>query len=64
MREALKKPLATAAVFAKLKVGKAYVDGELCGVGPDGVSSFEIMQLRQRGGHLTYFAFDLLHLDG
>jgi bifunctional non-homologous end joining protein LigD len=57
---------ATAAAFAKLKVKTAYVDGELCGVRPDGVTSFEIMQQvsDSGGGHLTYFAFDLIELDG
>ena len=56
----------TAAAFAKLKVKTAYIDGELCGVRPDGVSSFELMQTASdRGGEgLTYFAFDLLELDG
>jgi DNA ligase D-like protein (predicted ligase) len=53
---------ATGAAFAKLKVTTAYLDGELCGVGPDGVTSFELMQ--QGGDGLTYFAFDLLELDG
>ena len=53
---------ATAAAFAKLKVTTAYLDGELCGVRPDGVTSFELMQ--QGGEGLTYFAFDLLELDG
>ena len=53
---------ATAAAFAKLKVRTAYLDGELCGVRPDGVTSFELMQ--QGGEGLTYFAFDLLELDG
>ena len=53
---------ATAAAFAKLKVTTAYLDGELCGVRPDGVTSFELMQ--QGGEGLIYFAFDLLELDG
>ncbi len=55
-----------AAAFAQLKVSTAYIDGELCGVRPDGVTSFEIMQQvsDSGGGHLTYFAFDLLHLNG
>jgi DNA ligase D-like protein (predicted ligase) len=52
----------TAAAFAKLKVTTAYLDGELCGVRPDGVTSFELMQ--QGGEGLIYFAFDLLELDG
>ncbi len=57
---------AMAAAFARLKVKTAYIDGELCGVRPDGVTSFEIMQQvsDSGGGHLTYFAFDLLRLDG
>jgi DNA ligase D-like protein (predicted ligase) len=53
---------ATAAAFAKLKVTTVYLDGELRGVRPDGVTSFELMQ--QGGEVLTYFAFDLLELDG
>ena len=56
---------ATAAAFAKLKVRTAYIDGELCGVRPDGVTSFELMQQAStRRGGLVYFAFDLLELDG
>ena len=57
---------ATAAAFAKLKVKIAYIDGELCCVRPDGVTSFEMMQQvsDSGGGRLTYFAFDLLELDG
>ena len=35
---------ATAAAFAKLPVKAAYIDGELCGVREDGVTSFELMQ--------------------
>lgn len=30
---------AIAEAFAKLKVRKVYIDGELCDVGPDGVTS-------------------------
>ena len=57
---------ATAAALAKLKVKSAYLDGELCGVRPDGVTSFELMQqASDRGGAgLVYFVFDLLELDG
>src|ERR1700722_8164188 len=57
---------ATAAAFAELKVKSAYIDGELCGVRPDGVTSFELMQTASdRGGDgLMFFAFDLLELDG
>ena len=57
---------AIAAALAKLRVKTAYIDGELCGVRPDGVTSFSIMQqAADRGGAgLVYFAFDLLELDG
>jgi bifunctional non-homologous end joining protein LigD len=57
---------AAAAAFAQLKVDTAYIDGELCGVRPDGVTSFETMQQvsDSGGGHLTYFAFDFLELNG
>jgi len=57
---------AMAAAIAQLEVNTAYIDGELCGVRPDGVTSFEIMQQvsDSGGGHLTYFAFDLLEHNG
>ena len=57
---------ATAAAFAKLPVKTAYIDGELCGVRADGVTSFELMQQASDAGYggLVYFAFDLLDLDG
>ena len=57
---------ATAAALTKLKVESAYLDGELCGVRPDGVTSFALMQqASDRGGAgLVYFVFDLLDLDG
>ena len=57
---------ATAAALSKLKVKSAFLDGELCGVRPDGVTSFALMQqASDRGGAgLVYFAFDLLELDG
>jgi bifunctional non-homologous end joining protein LigD len=57
---------ATAAAFAKLPVKTAYIDGELCGVRADGVTSFELMQQSSEAcyGGLVHFAFDLLELDG
>jgi DNA ligase D-like protein (predicted ligase) len=57
---------ATAVAFVKLKVRTVYIDGELCGVRPDGVTSFELMQQASDGGgnSLVYFAFDVLELDG
>jgi hypothetical protein len=56
---------ATAAAFAKLPVKTAYIDGELCGVRADGVTSFELMQQSSEAGYggLVHFAFDLLELD-
>jgi hypothetical protein len=56
----------TAAALTKLKVRSSYLDGELCGVRPDGVTSFELMHQASDGGGagLTYFVFDLLELDG
>ena len=41
---------ATAAAFAKLTVTTAYIDGELCGVRADGVTSFELMQQSSDAG--------------
>jgi bifunctional non-homologous end joining protein LigD len=57
---------ATAAAFAKLPVKTAYIDGELCGVRADGVTSFELMQQSSDAGYggLVHFAFDLLELNG
>jgi bifunctional non-homologous end joining protein LigD len=57
---------ATAAALAKLPVQSVYLDGELCGVRPDGVTSFELMQEASDAGlgGLVYYAFDLLELDG
>ena len=57
---------ATAAAFAQLPVKTAYIDGELCGVRADGVTSFELMQQSADAGYggLIHFAFDLLELDG
>jgi bifunctional non-homologous end joining protein LigD len=50
-----------------LPVRQAYLDGELCGVGPDGITSFSIIKLASDSGNaaaLVFFLFDLLHLDG
>jgi DNA ligase D-like protein (predicted ligase) len=56
----------TSAALAKLPVTTAYIDGELCGVGADGVTSFALMQsATDKGtGALVYFAFDLMELNG
>jgi DNA ligase D-like protein (predicted ligase) len=57
---------ATTAALAQLPVKTAYIDGELCGVRADGVTSFELMQQSADAGYggLVHFAFDLLELDG
>jgi bifunctional non-homologous end joining protein LigD len=55
-----------AKALAKLPVASAYIDGELCRVGADGVTSFALIQSASDtgAGALVYFAFDLLGLDG
>jgi DNA ligase D-like protein (predicted ligase) len=56
-----------AAAVAELGARQAYLDGELCGVGPDGTTSFNIVQLASDRGNaaaLVLFLFDLLYLDG
>jgi bifunctional non-homologous end joining protein LigD len=51
----------------KLPVESALIDGEVVVLSPDGTSSFSELQAAFQEGAkntLTYFAFDLLHLDG
>jgi bifunctional non-homologous end joining protein LigD len=58
---------AIAAAVARLGARQAYIDGELCGVGPDGITSFSMIQNASDTGNtaaLVFFLFDLLHLDG
>src|SRR5215470_16467563 len=58
---------AIAEAVASLPARQAYLDGELCGVGADGIASFNIVQLASDRGNaaaLVFFLFDLLHLDG
>src|SRR5271169_2351240 len=46
---------------------QAYLDRELCGVRPDGITSFSLIQMASDAGNaagLVFFLFDLLHLDG
>src|SRR5438477_10520222 len=46
---------------------QAYLDGELCGVRPDGTTSFDMIQAASEPGNaaaLVFFLFDLLFLDG
>jgi bifunctional non-homologous end joining protein LigD len=57
--------VATAA--AALPVKEAVLDGEVVKLRPDGISSFQELQNSLTSGRskdLTYFVFDLLHLDG
>ena len=61
-----KYPCAIAAL-ANVRVKAAYIDGELCGVDEAGLPSFAHTQAAtdgERGVHLVYYAFDLLHLGG
>jgi bifunctional non-homologous end joining protein LigD len=58
---------AIAKAVAALDARQAYLDGELCGVGPDGTTSFNIVQLAadtSNAAALVFFLFDLLYLDG
>jgi bifunctional non-homologous end joining protein LigD len=57
---------AVVAALSHLPVRAAYLDGELCGIGEDGLPSFSQTQAASdgsRGVQLVYYAFDLLHLD-
>src|SRR5262249_32513454 len=52
---------------AELDARQAYLDGELCGVGSDGITAFNIVQLASDSGNaaaLVFFLVDLLYLDG
>jgi ATP-dependent DNA ligase len=56
-----------AGAVSSLHAHQAYLDGELCGVRPDGITSFSMIQLASDAGNaagLVFFLFDLLHLDG
>jgi bifunctional non-homologous end joining protein LigD len=58
---------AIAKAVAALDARQAYLDGELCGVGSDGITSFNIVQLASDSGTaaaLVFFLFDVLYLDG
>ena len=58
---------AIVAALRTLPAGQAYLDGELCGLRPDGMTSFALIQNaadRRGGAALVYFVFDLLYLDG
>ena len=54
-----------AAAIEALPARQAYLDGELCGVRPDGTTSFSLIQNASDSGNshaLVFFLFDLLHL--
>jgi DNA ligase D-like protein (predicted ligase) len=58
---------AIAKAVAELDARQAYLDGELCGVGPDGITAFNIVQLASDSGNaaaLVFFLFDLLYIEG
>src|SRR4029077_12069089 len=52
--------------IVELPARTAYLDGELCGVLPDGRTAFNLIQnaADTRNGSLVFFLFDLLFLDG
>jgi bifunctional non-homologous end joining protein LigD len=57
----------TAAALAKLPLDTALIDGELVVEGPDGVSSFSLLQQALKDGadnRMVFYVFDLLFLDG
>lgn len=56
-----------AGALSNLPVEQALLDGEVVALEPDGRSSFELLQQtlsQARPKGLTYYAFDLLHVDG
>ena len=60
------KYLAIATDLARLPAKNAYLDGELCGVLPDGRTAFNLIQNASDTGRgsLVFFLFDLLFIDG
>ena len=56
-----------AKAVSSLGARQAYLDGELCGVFPDGITSFSMIQAASDADNaagLVFFIFNLLHLDG
>jgi ATP-dependent DNA ligase len=45
---------AIAAAMASLPATQAYLDGELCGVGSDGITSFNMIQLASHSGGIVW----------
>jgi bifunctional non-homologous end joining protein LigD len=57
----------TIEALQSLPVKFAYLDGELCALGPDGVPTFSGLRAamdERRTDALMFMAFDLLFLDG
>jgi bifunctional non-homologous end joining protein LigD len=57
----------TISALPALPVKSAYLDGELCALGPDGVPAFSRLQAAMDEGRtdaLVFMAFDLLFLNG
>ena len=51
--------------MAQVPVASALIDGEIVALGEDGRPSFsELQRVLKSGGPLSYFAFDLLAIDG
>ena len=62
-----KKFPTVAAAIAKLPASTALIDGELVVEGPDGLSSFSLLQQdlkESRHDRMAFYVFDLLYLDG
>jgi bifunctional non-homologous end joining protein LigD len=62
-----RKDPSIAAAVSSIGAKQAYLDGELCGVRPDGVTSFSLIQNASDTGNaaaLVFFLFDLLCVDG
>ena len=58
---------AIARAVSSLGARQAYLDGELCGVRADGITSFSMIQMASDAANaagLVFFLFDLLYLDG
>src|SRR4029078_3014259 len=57
----------TATALAKLPIENAIIDGELVVEGPDGVSSFSLLQQTLKTGQderMVFYVFDIMYLDG
>src|SRR5205823_1942003 len=53
---------AIASAVSALPATQAYLDGELCGVRPDGTTSFSIIQAASDGGNAEALVFYLFEL--